>query len=186
MPSPLEPLPRLVPDTDWPPYAFVPGRGLPHPVADPAGHLFGVKPAVERIDPERWCECRAYLWGVALFNHGFYWEAHEAWEGVWRGFDRSETAALFLQGLIKLAAAGVKVREGMPKGVVSLAGGAAAHFREVHRRADGGEIFCGLKPSELASLAARVERDAIDLRRDTESGPRVVFDFVLRPGGSAS
>jgi hypothetical protein len=178
--------PRYIPDVAWPPYAFVPGRGLPHPVADPAGHLFGIKPVVEKIDLQRWRECRAYLWGVDLFNRGFYWEAHEVWEGIWRGFDRSKTPALYFQGLIKLAASGVKVREGVPQGVVSLAAGAAAHFREVRGRPDGGETFCGLRVAGLEADAVHVERDAGKLRSDGERGPRIVFDFTLRPGESTS
>jgi predicted metal-dependent hydrolase len=183
MSSPPDDRPRFVPDALLPPYAFVPGRGLPHPVRDPEGHLFGATPAVERIDPARWRECRAYLWGVDLCNRGYYWEAHEAWEGVWRGHDRSETPALFLQGLIKLAAAGVKVREGVSLGVASLAGGAASHFREVRGRRDGGESYGGLKVAELESVADRLGQDPGGLSADTDAGPRVVIGFVLRPDG---
>jgi hypothetical protein len=184
-PSP-ERRPRFVPKRQWPPYAFVPGRGLPHPVADPQGHLFGLHAPVVPIDPSRWRECGAYLWGVDLFNFGFYWEAHESWEGVWRSYDRGETPAVFLQGLIKLAAAGVKVREGVPDGTNSLAAGAAEHFREVRTRGDGGEVYCGLTTVELESAARRVTADAPGFAPDTDRGPRIVFELVLRPGGSAS
>jgi uncharacterized protein len=177
---------RYVPDATWPRYAFVPGRGLPHPVRDPEGHLFGAEPVVERIDPERWRECHGYLWGVDLFNGGFYWEAHEAWEGVWRAYDRSETPALFLQGLIKLAAAGVKTREGVVHGVRNLAAGAARHFREVLDRPDGGESYCGMNPGDLERVAIRVEQLAETLPIDNDKGPRIVFDFVLRPGVSVT
>ncbi|TGQ49534.1 DUF309 domain-containing protein, partial [Mesorhizobium sp. M1C.F.Ca.ET.210.01.1.1] len=24
-----------------------------------------------------------FRWGIDLFNHGYYWEAHEAWEPLW-------------------------------------------------------------------------------------------------------
>ena len=50
--------------------------------------------------------------GVALFNAGYYWEAHEAWEGLWHAYGRRGPTADVLKALIKLAAAGVKVREG--------------------------------------------------------------------------
>jgi hypothetical protein len=183
MPSPGEQLPRFVPDADWPPYAFVPCREVPHPIRDPEGHLFGADPVVEEIDPERWRECRGYLWGVDLFNNGFYWEAHEAWEGVWRGHDRSETPAIFLQGLIKFAAAGVKAREGVPRGVVGHATGAAGHFREVLART-GKEVYCGLKLVDLAAAADRLGQDADSLQPDEERGPRIVCAYVLRPGES--
>jgi hypothetical protein len=130
--------------------------------------------------------CRAYLHGIDLFNYGYYWEAHEAWEGVWRSYERSETTALFLQGLIKLAAAGVKIREGMPRGVANLAGGAADHFDEVLLRPDGREIFCGLNVAHLAAVARSVEMESTRTPADAETGPRVVIDIVLRPEDAAT
>jgi predicted metal-dependent hydrolase len=186
MSAKIESLPRYVPDAPWPLYAFVPGRGLPHPISDPDGHSFGSTPAVEAFDPARWPESRAYLRGVDLFNYGYYWEAHEVWEGIWRGYDRSQTPALFLQGLIKLAAAGVKTREGVVQGVTRLAADAAAHFREIHNRPDGGNEYCGLRADALESLARGVEREACVLRNERDRGPRVVFSFALRPGESAT
>src|SRR5712692_7985241 len=99
---------RLVPEKPLPPYAYVPGRS-PHPLSDPQGHSFGTKP--ERLDPpdpHYWHVCRPYLYGIDLFNHGYYWEAHEVWEGLWHACGRTGRTAAFLKGLIKLAAAGVK------------------------------------------------------------------------------
>src|SRR5688500_6277324 len=107
--------PRLVPERPLPPYAFVPGR-FPHPVSDPRGHSYGARPEPSAPpDPERWRECSSYLYGIDLFNHGYYWEAHEEWEGLWHACNRRGRTANFLKGLIKLAAAGVKAREGQPR-----------------------------------------------------------------------
>jgi len=55
---------------------------------------------------------------IDLFNHGYYWEAHEAWEGLWLAVGKSGPVADLLKGLIKLAAAGVKAREGNVAGMV--------------------------------------------------------------------
>src|SRR4051794_13003346 len=110
---------RLVPDEPFPPYAFVPGRS-PHPVSDPAGHSFGQRhepPAA--FDPARWADGRAYLRGIDLFNAQYYWESHVEFENVWLACGRRGAAADFLKGLIHLAAAGVKHREGRPRGVQS-------------------------------------------------------------------
>jgi hypothetical protein len=68
------------------------------------------------LDPARWEESAAYRYGVDLFNHGFYWEAHEAWESLWHAAGRSGPVAIWLKSLIKLAAAAVKVREGNSAG----------------------------------------------------------------------
>ncbi len=44
-----------------------------------------------------------YLKGIELFNNNKYWEAHEAWESVWRAAKGDEK--LFYQALIQAAAA---------------------------------------------------------------------------------
>lgn len=45
----------------------------------------------------------AWQEGIRLFNAGHWWEAHEAWEGVWLRADGNERACL--SALILLAAA---------------------------------------------------------------------------------
>jgi predicted metal-dependent hydrolase len=73
----------------------------------------------------------AFAHGIALFNAGFYWEAHEVWEGLWHAEGRTGPLAALLKGLIKLAAAGVKVRQHQPHGVVTHARRAGDTFRAV-------------------------------------------------------
>jgi Domain of unknown function (DUF309) len=71
--------PRWLPQKSLPPYAYLPGKN-PHPVRDPAGHSYHVKPIP--VAAEVSLSSDAFLWGLDLFNHGYYWEAHEAWEGL--------------------------------------------------------------------------------------------------------
>jgi predicted metal-dependent hydrolase len=66
---------------------------------------------------DNWRANPHYLRAVDLFNFGYYWEAHEAWEGLWIAAGRTGPVADALKGLIKLAAAGVKAYEGRPAGV---------------------------------------------------------------------
>lgn len=53
--------------------------------------------------------------GIALFNSERFWEAHEAWEEIWK--NRPEDGRFFIQALIQLAAAyhqlGKKVYRGV-------------------------------------------------------------------------
>lgn len=161
--------PRYLPDEPLPPAAYVPGR-TPHP-----------KPTPERPPPvcsARWADSRAYLRGIDLFNHGYYWEAHEAWEGLWHAAGRRGSTADFLKGLIKLAAAGVKVREGRPDGVAGHARRAAALFRQAATAGEG-EPCLGLRLRDLLDFCRAAEGQVA--RPDDHPGPRVVFDFVLRP-----
>jgi len=104
-------------ESPLPPYTYTPGR-TPHPISDPAGHSYGAhEPAAAALESEHWDQNEPYTRGLRLFNQGYYWEAHEAWEAVWHAAGRSGPVSDFLKGLIKWAAAGVKAREGRPEGV---------------------------------------------------------------------
>ena len=174
--------PRFLPGVPLPPYTFIPGRN-PHPVSDPAGHMHG-RSAEHPAPPDesRWRECPTFLHGVDLFNHGFYWEAHEAWESLWHACGRKGPTADFLRGLIKLAAAGVKVREGVPEGVASHAARAAAIFDDVARRLGGDARMFGMRLSDLSASARVVGASATAVEGDRDARVRIVFPFVLWPG----
>jgi len=104
----------------FPPYAFLPGRD-PHPSRDPRGHSYGEEEGpADYFDPELWRENEDYLFGVDLYNAGYLWEAHEAWEGLWHRAKHDETQALFLQGLIQCAAACLKIPMKQPRGLERL------------------------------------------------------------------
>jgi hypothetical protein len=98
----------------------LPGRD-PHPTRDPEGHSHGAeeRPA-DYFAPERWRENEDYLFGVDLYNHGYLWEAHEAWEGLWHRAKHDTAQALYLQGLIQCAAASLKIPMGQPRGLERL------------------------------------------------------------------
>jgi len=122
--------PRYIPDREFPPYSFLPGR-FPHPTSDPKGHSYGI--AGPRAEPltGSWRDNREYLWGADLYNHGYPWEAHEAWEGVWKLAVRGAVEHRFLQGLIQCAAAVVKDRCNQLNGVASLSSGAKRYLDSV-------------------------------------------------------
>ena len=66
------------------------------------------------FEAENWHSCEEYLYGVDLFNHGFWWEAHEALETVWlaAGGRHTETGT-FIQGLIQITVAHLKWFQGL-------------------------------------------------------------------------
>ena len=174
--------PRLVPDEPFPPYSYVTGR-FPHPTRDALGHSFGTKPiACVPPDPTRWRECRAYLYGLDLFNHGYYWEAHEVWEAVWNACGRSGMAADFLKGLIKLAAAGVKAREGRPQGVRRHALRAGELFREIAGQLPSEQAsYFGLSIPRLIELASELASEPASLTATSGAPVEIVLSFTLQP-----
>jgi predicted metal-dependent hydrolase len=158
--------PRYCQEQPLPPYSYVTGLS-PHPTRDERGHSFGRhEPPPAPLDNETYRTNPAYLYGLDLFNHGFYWEAHEAWEALWHAAGRRGPAADFLKGLIKLAAAGVKAREGRAAGVRQH----AERSKELVASAAAGQTMFGLNTAELIAqagvLAAQAEELAGDGRPD--------------------
>lgn len=122
---------RYAPGRAFPPYAFLPGRD-PHPTRDPRGHSFGREETPPPFLPARsWSENEPYLFGADLYNHGYLWEAHEAWEGLWHVSKSERIVALYLQGLIQCAAAWLKIAMEQPRGVERLAALALEKLDEV-------------------------------------------------------
>ena len=55
-----------------------------------------------------------------LFNHGCYWEAHEAWEDLWLPLENEDPLRIFTQGLIQASAALLKIRLQQPRPANSI------------------------------------------------------------------
>lgn len=104
----------------FPKYRYVPSVH-PHPVIDPKGHSYKKeeeKP--EYLPHEKWKQNDLYLYGVDLFNNGYWWEAHEAWESIWLTTQKNDMEGQYLQGLIQFSAALLKLFSGNRKGFESL------------------------------------------------------------------
>ncbi|MGC4005293.1 MAG: DUF309 domain-containing protein [Pirellulales bacterium] len=139
---------RYAPRISFPPYSYVPGR-FPHPLNDPRGHSYRA-PGESHTDSLEAVEQNRYA--VDLWNAGYYWEAHEAWESLWHSAGRTGAVADLYKGLIKLAAAGVKVREGLPNGVTRHLARASELFASVLAQV-GDTTFAEHRPKPLFGLA---------------------------------
>jgi hypothetical protein len=185
---------RYAPANPLPLYAYVPGHDLPHPVTDPRGHSYSAVHDEPRgalntpdlfahlpTDPDSRRHALAatlaanptWLRALDLFNAGFYWESHEAWEDFWHALGRTTPEARFVQGLIHLAAAAVKIREGKPAGVskhrqrarelvggieAARDGGALADpFGDHGESPDDAAATLGLAPDSLAAVVAELD-----------------------------
>lgn len=169
-------MPRHAPTLPLPPYSFVPGHGLPHPVNDCHGHLHAQhdqphEPSISEdvlsrlpTAPARRHHALAgilattpeWLFALDLFNDGFYWEAHEAWENLWNHLGRTTAEAALVQGLIHVAAACVKIREGRPNGVARH----AHRGRELLANAlvaDQADGVLGITASSLKGVLAELD-----------------------------
>ncbi len=153
-------LPRYSGTRPLPAYAFTPGVN-PHPTRAPQGHSYGRAP--EPLDS-------AFDWGVDLYNHGYAWEAHEAWEDLWRAEEPGSAAAAFVRGLIQCAAACLKVRLGRHDAARRIGARARAHLEHASR---GAAETRGLDlPEFIRRFAAWLEGGEVD----GDGYPRIVLD----------
>jgi len=175
-------IPRFVPETPLPPYSYVSGR-FPHPKRDAAGHSHGEPtPSIPPCEPRRWSECRSFLRGIDLFNHGYYWEAHEEWEAVWNAEKRRGPVADFFKGLIVLACAGVKAREGRAEGVRRLSERAAELFCQTGQtRVTTNGTDMGLSLEQLVQNAQQLASAPERVINVSEQPVEIVMPFVLTP-----
>jgi hypothetical protein len=126
-----------------------------------------------------------FLRGVALFNAGYYWEAHEIWEGLWHAHGRRGQIAEVIKALIKLAAAGVKAREGQEHGVRVHSLRAAELLASVRKQGEARRL--GLDLDEWIERCRTIAANPL-----LDPGPRGapvvrVFDFQIKvdPGQPA-
>ena len=83
-----------------PDHAYVPGRTQRHA----EGFLDHVKRAAPAPTRDRDAEGnRAWIYSLELLENGFYWEAHEVLEEVWRNAAPNSRERYLVQGLIHIA-----------------------------------------------------------------------------------
>ncbi len=136
-----------------PAYRYVPGLH-PHPVRDPRGHSYEPVPTLNRHAPwgvEEWRTLDDWLYGIDLFNRFYFWEAHEAWEGLWAAVGRDTAPALLLQGLIQIAAALLKTHMGVFPGARTLS---AEGLDKLGRAAALEPVLLGLDLQQTAAAFA--------------------------------
>ena len=105
------------PDTRPPRYSsrpfpssrFVPGR-TQRPRRTSNGYSYG-QPELNptAFSPDQWQSSEDYRYGIDLYNHAYWWECHEVLEGLWNRAGHHTEQGNFLQALIQLAAANLKL-----------------------------------------------------------------------------
>lgn len=142
-----------------PPYRYGIDPG-PHPTRHPEGHSFGEPgPAADFA--------AACARGLRLYAHGYFWEAHEAWEEPWRMLPLTDPRREFLQGLIQLTAAEWKRARGAGDAAAGLAAKALARLRR--GVTGGGDVACGVDGPALVTaldvLPWDTTREAVTIPR---------------------
>ncbi|MFW6061064.1 MAG: DUF309 domain-containing protein [Phycisphaeraceae bacterium] len=106
-------------------------------------------PSPAEPDPQE--QARLFREGVARFNAGEWFEAHEVWEALWHTLDDGERKQ-FVQGLIQCAVALEHARRGNPRGALTMFDRARPRFEGLPQRYMGVDIAALL--ASLAKLLA--------------------------------
>jgi hypothetical protein len=109
--------------------------------------------------PEEWRGLEEWLWAVDLFNHGYWWECHEALEGLWHAAGRSTPAARFAQSLVHLSAACLNRHRGHQEASRRQAARAVRGLRGARVM---GDVVMGLDVEALAAEVARAFSSPVD------------------------
>jgi hypothetical protein len=113
-----------------------------------------------------------FLRGVDLFNAGAFFEAHEAWEDVWRC--SRDVKREFYQGLVQCAVALEHFRRGNARGAMRLHDRYQRHFSQVPDR------FMGLDMARLLAGMEHALKPALDRQTPPERG-ELVLDHSRAP-----
>jgi predicted metal-dependent hydrolase len=139
--APQLPLPR---------WAYLPGV-TPEPDREPLERAKALVPSA--FPGGVAAEHPAFRYGLALHDAGFFWEAHEVWEAVWKAARKNGCDRLVLRALIQLANGRLKLRMGRARAATRLVDEAHAELAEAARRGCASETG-GLAGAALERLTA--------------------------------
>ena len=99
----------------------------------------------------------AVQYGLRLNDEGFFWEAHEILEAVWKVAPKGGLDRLCLRGCIQIANANLKLKMGRFPAVKRLLTDAATEFRElaVRRRGCADASLAAVFPAEALADGLR-------------------------------
>ena len=103
-------------------------------------------------------------YGCQLFEAGFYWEAHEAWEPVWHAARPNSATDLLVQAAIALANAALKIRMRQPRATRRLTSRARSLLAGCPPAAE----LEKLHPDRLVELADWLEAAGLDSLEEAE------------------
>ena len=100
-----------------------------------------------------------FLFAVDLFEHRFYWEAHEAWEAMWHSAEHDTPLRDLLQSLIQFAAAVLQHHMGRQSGAEHL-----------FRRADS-RLQTWINEGHQSIYGIRIQGTIDQIRQHLQGGP---------------
>lgn len=143
---------------ELPAHAHLPGRNARHP----EDAFDAVRATAEAAGtPEQLADSLAWRAGLAYYREGFHWECHEVLEAVWMQCRPNSAERHFVQAIIQLANARLKLAMGRESAASRL----SAHARQLLREAGlGGRapifgVSFGFLEAELGALDRELQQE---------------------------
>lgn len=111
---------------------------------------------IKPVKSENWQENQVYLTGWALFEAGYYWEAHHLWEAVWMGAQEKSPEKYLLEGLIQLTNTVLKIRLGRKKAALRLISLSESRIREAFLNPS--TMLMGINKNEILERIAHLKQ----------------------------
>lgn len=115
------------------------------------------------------CQMPDFLAGIELFNKGYYWEAHENWQELWR--DQSGRGKSFTEAFVQLAEGYSFVKKGKTDSAIYLFGKALKKFQEFKK------VRCKISIPELINSTEIILEEIGAYRRNGNS----LFKLTSKP-----
>ncbi|WP_299083286.1 DUF309 domain-containing protein [uncultured Ruegeria sp.] len=134
---------------NWrPSHAYVPGQTSRHPE-----DLFDlIKAGTDTMCLDEITGSKAWQYGLAFLDEGFYWEAHEVLEAVWMNCPQNSPEKLMTQAVIQTANARLKQKMGRKSAARRLGIEARRLAKEAVTRARGPVL--GLDSQDMQYIAS--------------------------------
>lgn len=145
---------RPRPSFALPPEAHVPGLNR-----RPDARIFAAAKAglSAELSSAALARSAAFRGGLEAYSRGYYWEAHELFEAVWRCLPPAGAERHLLRGLIQLANAGLKARMGRAAAVRRIRALAEASLAEAFLR--GQASLMGLSRADVGRMRSHIEAE---------------------------
>jgi uncharacterized protein len=112
------------------------------------------------------------LYGIDLYNFGYWWECHEVFEGLWHAVGHDTEQGNFFQALIQLAAANLKRFLGNEQAAQKLARGGLARLQNLP------QLYMGI---DIIAFSEKYKAISIPLASSTPYQIRLALETPCSP-----
>jgi len=94
-----------------PDFRYIPKLHKNHGKSEELAEILEQKSPIVEFSEMTWQKSLIYLYAIDLFNYGYYWEVHEFLELIWNKKGKKSPIGIFIQGIIQISVALLKMQQ---------------------------------------------------------------------------